>query len=361
MRIVSLDSPLIKEAFYDMCKNLISISVNSISILEINFKFIEHNIQKGVDYDLFFHWLYLMRIFDLEKSPEAMKVVKEFFHVYSDSLLHSGLNQKFSVLVCDILQEYLLADLIPYSDSNITIPSILQYCIESWTELNKINVEGHNSLDSNLMERKEHIVKILICIFMKYIEDPQNPMRGELLSIFEKAFMVGMEEVISENYDPSMQHLSSYITQLLVLMNRGIIMFEEVRNNIFNSQDQSQSSIFLEKWFDKMSFIMLNYARRINQLAIIHTLPFMNKEMIAFAFPKIAPLVFSAVESYIYIKENKNEADFYSPEKIEGYETVSMVRNVNAKGSKRLATLRSNDSLMNANLAEIFIKNLQKM
>jgi len=211
------------------------------------------------------------------------------------------------------------------------------------------------------MERKEHVVKVLISIFMKYIEDPDNPLRGELLSVFEKAFMIGVEEVISENYDPSMQHLSSYITQLLVLMNRGIIMFEEVRKNIFISQDQSQSSQFLEKWFDKMSYIMMNYGRRINQLAIIHTLPFLNKEMIAFAFPKIAPLVFSAVESYIYIKESKKAEDFYSPEKIDGYETVSMVRNVNAKGSKRLATLRANDTLMNANLAEIFITNLQKM
>jgi len=93
MRIISLDSPLIKEALYDMCKNLISISVNSISILEINFKFIEHNIQKEIDFDLFFHWLYLLRIFDLESNPGAMKITKEFLDIYYNSLLQAGLSK----------------------------------------------------------------------------------------------------------------------------------------------------------------------------------------------------------------------------------------------------------------------------
>lgn len=211
------------------------------------------------------------------------------------------------------------------------------------------------------MERKEFLVKVLIAVFMKYIEDSNNPDSGALLAVFEKAFMIAVDEIASENYDGSMQHLSSYITQLLVLLNRGIILSEEFRKNIFVYQDQEQSKNFLAQWFNKMTFLMLNYARRINQLAIIHTLPLLTKEMIAFVFPKMATLVFHAVESDIYVKESKNLDDFYSPEKIENYETVAVVRNVNAKGSKRLATLRAEDSLMNVSLVEAFITNLQQM
>jgi hypothetical protein len=147
----------------------------------------------------------------------------------------------------------------------------------------------------------------------------------------------------------------------LVLFNRGIVLSEEFRANIFGEQNQAQSRVFLGQWFNKMSFLMLNFARRINQLAIIHILPYLDKEILAFTFPKMAAYVFSAVESDIYIKESKNLADFYSPEKIENYETVSVVKNINSKGSSRLAHLRSEDKLMNMSLSESFISNLQKM
>lgn len=155
------------------------------------------------------------------------------------------------------------------------------------------------------MEKKEYLVKVLIVIFMKYIEDPNNPDSGDLLSIYEKTFSIAFHEIISENYDNSMQHLSSYMTQLLVLLNRAFILSEDFRKYVFTSQERSQTNLFLKQWFDKMSFLMLNFARRINQLAIIHILPLLTKETVTFVFPKMANLVFSAVESDIYIKETK--------------------------------------------------------
>lgn len=196
---------------------------------------------------------------------------------------------------------------------------------------------------------------------MKYIEDSNSSNSADLITIFEKAIMIALEEIISSNFDTSMSHWNSYGTQLLVLFNRGIVLSEEFRSNIFGSQNQEQSRIFLEQWFNKMTLLMLNFARRINQLAIIHILPYLDKEMLAFTFPKMASYVFSAVESDIYIKESKNLADFYSPEKIENYETVSVVKNINSKGSARLAHLRSEDKLMNMGLAEAFITNLQAL
>ena len=211
------------------------------------------------------------------------------------------------------------------------------------------------------MERKEHLIKVLIAIFMKHIEGGPHPESETLLATFEKAFMIIFEEVCSKNYDSGMQHLSSYFTQLLVLLNRGIIISEAFRDNIFRNENHEKSKEFLNNWFSNMSFLMLNYARRINQLAIIHALPLLTKEMVADVFPKISSLIFSAIESDIYIKESKKMEDFYSPEKIEGYETVSIVKNVNAKGSKRLATLRSEDKLMTMGLTETFIQNLQSM
>lgn len=196
---------------------------------------------------------------------------------------------------------------------------------------------------------------------MKHIEELPHPESESLLSIFEKAFMITFEEVCSKNYDSGMQHLSSYFTQLLTLLNRGIIISEAFRNNIFRNENHEKSKEFLNNWFYNMSFLMLNYARRINQLAIIHTLPLLTKEMVTHIFPKMSSLIFSAIESDIYIKESKKMEDFYSPEKIEGYETVSIVKNVNAKGSKRLANLRSEDKLIEMGLTETFIHNLQSM
>lgn len=211
------------------------------------------------------------------------------------------------------------------------------------------------------MERKEHLVKLLISIFMKHIEGEPHPESGALLSTFERAFMITFEEVCSKNYDSGMQHLSSYFTQLLTLLNRGIIISEAFRDNIFRNQDQETSKEFLNNWFNNMSFLMLNYARRINQLAIIYTLPLLTKDMVTNVFPKISSLLFAAIESDIYIKESKKMEDFYSPEKIEGYETVSIVKNVNAKGSKRLASLRAQDKLIETGLTEAFIHNLQSL
>ena len=220
-------------------------------------------------------------------------------------------------------------------------------------------MEDVDPTTSNLMERKEFMVKVLIVIFMKHIENGSDS--AALLEIFEKAFMIAMQEMVSENYNPSMQHNSSYYTQLLMLMNRGIVLSEEFRKNIFEYRSQQESIQFLCKWFDKMHFIMMNFARRINQLAIIKTLPLLSKEAVCQFFPKVAPNVFSAVESDIYINESKNTEDFYSPDKIENYETISVVKNVNAKGSKRLAALRAEDSLMNVSLVEEFINNMQAM
>ncbi|CAI2375884.1 unnamed protein product [Moneuplotes crassus] len=361
MRIVSLDSPLIKEALYDMCKNLISISHDSLSIFEINFKLLEHNIQVSIDYDLFFHWLYLLRISDLEHNPNAGQICQQFINTYAEPLLQSNSSPKFSVLTSDIIHEHILSNLIPLSGDSLTIQSCLEFLLEQWQHWNKVEISQGDCSDSNLMERKEHLVKVLITIFMKYIEDPMSESKDVLLPILEKAFMIGVDEIASDNFDPSMQHLSSYITQLLIFVNRGIVIFEDIRKNIFESQDQKQSMLFLEKWFEKMNFLMLNFARRINQLAIIHALPLLDKEMITLVFPKMAPLVFNAVGSDVYIKETAKSEDFYSPEKIEGYEVVSMVKHVNGKTSKRLATLRQNDPLMKISLAESFINNLQTM
>lgn len=211
------------------------------------------------------------------------------------------------------------------------------------------------------MERKELIIKVLIVIFMKYLESSDAQDNSELFEIFEKGFMIAVEEIATENFDPGMQHLSSYLTQLLVLFDRGIILSEEFRRNIFECQDQEKTIQFIEKWFDKMSYLMLNFARRINQIAIINVLPLLNKESLSIVFPKMAPLVFSAIESDIYIKQTEKMQDFYSPEKIMGYETVSVVKNLMAIGSERLANFRSEDKLMSVGLTAEFMIHLQSL
>jgi len=91
---------------------LISISKNSLPILEINFKLLEYNLQKKVEYEVFFHWLYVLRIFEIERNFEGKKIIFEFLSVYYDTLRQSGLDMKYSVLVSDIFQEYILSDMI---------------------------------------------------------------------------------------------------------------------------------------------------------------------------------------------------------------------------------------------------------
>ena len=69
--MIELDSLLLREALYDMCKNLISIFRNSISILEINFILIEHNIKKKIEFEVHDLWLYILRIFEFEENADA--------------------------------------------------------------------------------------------------------------------------------------------------------------------------------------------------------------------------------------------------------------------------------------------------
>lgn len=69
--MIELDSLLLREALYDMCKNLISIFRNSISILEINFILIEHNIKKKIEFEVLDLWLYILRIFEFEENADA--------------------------------------------------------------------------------------------------------------------------------------------------------------------------------------------------------------------------------------------------------------------------------------------------
>lgn len=115
LKIIKLDSPLLKEAIYDMCKNLMSIFKNSLSIFEINFKLLEHNIQSNIEYELFEHWLYLIRIFDFETSTDAAKLCSNFGALCYDTLKQCGTSAKYSVVICEILQEYVLSGLVPPS------------------------------------------------------------------------------------------------------------------------------------------------------------------------------------------------------------------------------------------------------
>lgn len=57
-------------------------------------------------------------------------------------------------------------------DECVSIEAIIHYCTEAWREVNKTSVQDVDIALTNLMERKEYLVKILIAIFMKYIEDP---------------------------------------------------------------------------------------------------------------------------------------------------------------------------------------------
>jgi hypothetical protein len=84
--------------------------------------------------------------------------------------------------------------------------SLIEYCISAWSEINKVSIQDVDIDCSNLMERKEHLVKILIIIFMKYIEDSNNSNSADLIPIFEKAIMIAVEEIISSNFDTSMSH-----------------------------------------------------------------------------------------------------------------------------------------------------------
>ena len=118
IKMITLDSPLLKEAIYDMCKNLVSIFKSSMSILEINFKLLEHNIKAWVEYELFDLWLYVMRIFELDKNQVARLVCSEFLSNNYHILWEWGTNAKYSVLVSEILVEYILADLVPEALDN---------------------------------------------------------------------------------------------------------------------------------------------------------------------------------------------------------------------------------------------------
>lgn len=84
--------------------------------------------------------------------------------------------------------------------------SLIEYCISAWSEINKVSIQDVEIDCSNLMERKEHFVKILIIIFMKYIEDSNSSNSADLITIFEKAIMIALEEIISSNFDTSMSH-----------------------------------------------------------------------------------------------------------------------------------------------------------
>lgn len=118
--MLTLDSPLLKDAIFDMCKNLISMFKGSASILEINFKLLDHNIQSCIDYELFDLWLYVLRIFEFEDNPDAKQISALFLSSYYGILKECGLNHKYSVLVSEIIQEYILADMIPGANLQIT-------------------------------------------------------------------------------------------------------------------------------------------------------------------------------------------------------------------------------------------------
>lgn len=116
---------------------------------------------------------------------------------------------------------------------------------------------------------------------MKYIENDEAGDAQNLMEMFETVFLLAFEEICSDSYDTAMPHLSSYFTQLIILIDRGIIFSENFRVNILQNQEFDKTKLFLENWYEKMSFLILNYARRINQLAIIETLPLMSKDIIA--------------------------------------------------------------------------------
>jgi hypothetical protein len=84
--------------------------------------------------------------------------------------------------------------------------SLIEYCIYAWSEVNKVSIQDVDIENSNLMERKEHYVKILIIIFMKCIEDSSSPNSSDLLPVFEKSIMIAVDEIISNNFDTSMSH-----------------------------------------------------------------------------------------------------------------------------------------------------------
>lgn len=158
MKMIQLDSLLLKEALYDMCKNLISIFRSSHSILEINFTLIEHNLKIKPDYELFDLWLYILRIFELNENPDAQKMCYTFLQTYYEALFQCGKNGKFTVQICQIIFEYILANLI--GTEGVTIPGILQYCVDLWKNLNQIKLSEIDVSTTNLMERKEYVIKV---------------------------------------------------------------------------------------------------------------------------------------------------------------------------------------------------------
>ena len=113
MKVIQMESPFLKDTLYDMWKNLITIFKGSISIFEINFKLIEFYIQSAPDYELFDQWLYVMRIFDFNNNQEAKQMWIQFFITYHNTLKEYGMSVKFSILVSEIIQEYILADMVP--------------------------------------------------------------------------------------------------------------------------------------------------------------------------------------------------------------------------------------------------------
>jgi hypothetical protein len=114
IKMIQMNSPLLKDALYDMCKNLVTIFSSSLSILELDLRFIEYQLQSdNVEYELFDLWLYVLRTVEFENYPDLKAMCIDFFVSYFSILTQSGYLMKYSVLVSEILQEYILADMIP--------------------------------------------------------------------------------------------------------------------------------------------------------------------------------------------------------------------------------------------------------
>jgi len=74
-----------------------------------------------------------------------------------------------------------------------------------------------------------------------------------------------------------------------------------------------------------MEFLNSNEARRLRNIAILKILPIMSQLQIVQNFNFVIRQVNSAVQSFIYELTNQGSPEFYSPENIKGYETISRV------------------------------------
>ncbi|MDR3549186.1 MAG: hypothetical protein P4M11_13155 [Candidatus Pacebacteria bacterium] len=62
---------------------------------------------------------------------------------------------------------------------------------------------------------------------------------------------------------------------------------------------------FLNGWIAKMDYIATHYGRRLNLLAVLSILPYLDVALLQVYMKRLMPYVLPLVENYIYTKESK--------------------------------------------------------